>query len=156
MPQKKKEVKSLLELRLLAEDFLCALGGQPRKTNATLVTLSGELGSGKTAFTKEAASLLGIVEMITSPTFILEKLYPIPTDSLMGNRFTKLIHIDAYRLESPEELKALDFTGIMENPFNLIFLEWPERVATVLPADAIKISFEYVSESVRVISGTEL
>lgn len=148
-----REVTSLAELRLLANDFLRELAFRLAQEGATFVTLSGELGSGKTAFTKEVAHLLGITETVTSPTFILEKFYPIPDGSLIGTKFTTLVHIDAYRLESAEELRALDLKTLLENPTNLIFLEWPERVAEGLPKNAIELSFEYVNEAVRRVSG---
>lgn len=152
----KREIKSLEELHIFAEEFLRKVLSRPTKNSATLVLLSGELGSGKTAFTKEVANLLGIEETITSPTFILEKIYPIPAGSLAEGRFTTLIHIDAYRLEKPEELKALDLDTLVTNPKNLIFFEWPERGGALLPADAIKFSFEYVNESVRSVSGADV
>ncbi len=144
------------ELHIFAEEFLHKLVALPVKNSATFVALSGELGSGKTAFTKEVANLLGITETITSPTFILEKIYPIPVGSLVEGRFTTLIHIDAYRLEKPEEIKALDLDALVANTKNLIFFEWPERAGTLLPVDGIKLSFEYVNESVRSVSGVDL
>ena len=152
----KREIKSLEELHAFAEEFLRKLTALPAKNSATLVLLSGELGSGKTAFTKEVASLLGIKETITSPTFILEKIYQIPSGSLARERFSALVHIDAYRLERPEELKALDLKTLLADSKNLIFFEWPERAKGELPSDAPKLSFEYVNESVRLVSGSHL
>lgn len=148
----KNEVKNLEELRAVAEGFLRSLGEMPAKETATVVGLSGELGAGKTAFTKCIASVLGITEVVTSPTFILEKVYIIPRGKVLGGRFTKLIHIDAYRLEGGKEMKALDWEAILADEHNLILLEWPEQVKDALPKDMIKISFHYVSEGVRSIT----
>ena len=149
-----KNVASLEELRLLAEGFLRNISELPSSENAMVVGLSGDLGAGKTAFTKCIASALGITELVTSPTFILEKVYIIPRGSVVGSRFTKLIHIDAYRLHSAGEMKALDWDDLLRDEKNLILLEWPEQVHEALPKDMIKLSFEYENEHVRNISGS--
>lgn len=149
----KQETKNLEELRAVAEGFLKILTQKPSKDTAVVVGLSGDLGAGKTAFTKCVASILGIAEVVTSPTFILEKIYIIPRGSIMGGRFTKLIHIDAYRLEEAKEMRALDWDAILLDEHNLILIEWPEHVEGALPKDTIKISFEYASEGVRRVIG---
>jgi len=97
--------------------------------HAALITLQGDLGAGKTAFTKELATILGITEHITSPTFVLAKEY-----KLKDQKFEKLIHIDAYRLEKGEDLGPVGFEGLLKNSNNLVVLEWPERVEESLPA----------------------
>ncbi len=100
------------------------------KDMATIVTLSGDLGAGKTALVQHIAREFGIDEAVTSPTFILEKVYTLETP-IRG--FKRIVHIDAYRLESDEELKHLGWSEISTETSNLIFLEWPERVAGMLP-----------------------
>ena len=149
----KKEVKNFEELRAVAEGFLKILMQKPPKDTATVVGLSGDLGAGKTAFTKCIASILGITEIVTSPTFILEKIYIIPRGSIVDERFTKLIHIDAYRLNEGKEMQALDWAALLLDEHNLILLEWPEHVESALPKDTIKLSFEYASEGVRRVTG---
>ncbi len=148
----KKEVKNLEELRAVAEAFLGEIAGSPEKETATVVGLSGDLGAGKTAFVKCVASILGITELVTSPTFILEKVYIIPRGSVVGERFTKLIHIDAYRLEGGKEMRALDWNSLLLDEHNLIFMEWPEKVEDALPEDMMKLTFEYAREGVRSIT----
>ena len=149
----KNEVKNLEELRIVAGRFLRAIAEKPVKETATVVGLSGDLGAGKTAFVKCVASILGINEVVTSPTFILEKVYIIPRGSVLGEKFTKLIHIDAYRLESGKEMVSLDWGSLLLDENNLIFLEWPEKVKETLPADIIGLSLEYADEKVRRITG---
>ena len=151
-----KEVKNLGELRVLAEKLLRDLATRPQEGKATVVGLSGDLGAGKTAFTKCVASLLGITEVVTSPTFILEKVYIIQRGSLVGERFTKLIHIDAYRLHSASEMRALDWEALLADEHNLILIEWPEQVKEVMPEDMVTLSFEYVDEGVRRVGGDYL
>jgi tRNA threonylcarbamoyladenosine biosynthesis protein TsaE len=148
-----KEVKNIEELQAVAESFLQTLAKAPTKDMATVFGLSGDLGAGKTAFTKCVAEVLGIKDTVTSPTFILEKVYDIPHHGVVGESFKKLVHIDAYRLEKGEEMKALGWKELLADKQNLILLEWPEQVESALPEDMIKISFEFVSEDVRRISG---
>lgn len=114
---------------------------------ATMIGLSGDLGSGKTTFVKAAAAALGVEQTVTSPTFVIEKIY-----KLEGQPFARLVHIDAYRLESSRELEALGFATLLEDPQNLIFIEWPERVKDVLPADMHTIRFTFIDETTREIS----
>lgn len=130
---------SLEELQAEAGRFAASLA--PHSGHATLVTLSGELGAGKTSFTQGIARSLGVAENVTSPTFVLEKVY-----DLKGQKFTRLVHIDAYRLEGPSALRPLGFDALYADPATLIVLEWPERVADALPADAIRIALSVVPE----------
>lgn len=119
----------------------------PRAGTATLITLSGELGAGKTTFTQALARSLGVTEPVTSPTFVLEKVYELPESAA----FSTLVHIDAYRLEGDRSLEPLDFTTLMQDPGTLILLEWPEMVATQLPAPAARLRLEVAGEG-RTIS----
>lgn len=95
------------------------------KPHAVLVCLSGDLGAGKTTLVQEIARCLEIKEDVISPTYTLMKSYPIHSNSI----FKKLIHIDAYRIESNEEFSRLGWDEIISDPENLIFLEWPEKVS---------------------------
>ncbi|HFC10816.1 MAG TPA: tRNA (adenosine(37)-N6)-threonylcarbamoyltransferase complex ATPase subunit type 1 TsaE [Candidatus Kaiserbacteria bacterium] len=115
---------------------------------ATLVTLSGELGAGKTAFVKGIAKALGVTNRVTSPTFVLEKKYRLP--SISGeNKFKNLVHIDAYRLENGSALSTLGFDELMSNPKNLILLEWPEQVSDALPKPSVHIEIKILPDESR-------
>ncbi|MBI3634477.1 MAG: tRNA (adenosine(37)-N6)-threonylcarbamoyltransferase complex ATPase subunit type 1 TsaE [Candidatus Yonathbacteria bacterium] len=149
---RKKTIKNLEEMRVFAEDFLRKLSAEPRKDHATVVGLSGNLGAGKTAFVKSVASVLSITDVITSPTFVLKKIYAIPQESIFGKSFSKLVHIDAYRLESGDEMSPLGWDCVCADSANLVLLEWPEQVASAMPKDMITISFEYVDEGVRKVN----
>ena len=85
-----------------------------------IIALSGPLGAGKTTLTKEIAGLLGVVENIISPTYVLETEYRIPnTDRLF-------IHIDCYRMETGDELIRLGIEKrIKQN--NIIVIEWADK-----------------------------
>lgn len=116
-------------------------------TEATVVALHGELGAGKTTFSQEVGKLLGVAENMHSPTFVIMKVYEIDFHG-----FKKLIHIDAYRLEKESELLHLGWEEIIKEPENLVLIEWPEKVAGLIPRDAKRISFKHVNESTREIN----
>jgi L-threonylcarbamoyladenylate synthase len=84
--------------------------------------LQGEMGSGKTIFTKGLARSMGITELVTSPTFALENIYQI-----RDSKF-QLHHFDAWRLENSNELLALGFSDLIKNK-SVISIEWAERVS---------------------------
>ena len=136
--------KSLEETKKIAHDFLITVDVADR---AVVVALAGDLGSGKTTFTKAVAEELGVADTITSPTFVIEKI-----NELSSQKFKHLIHIDAYRLERAEELVHLGWNEIISDPSNLILIEWPERVPGIIPENARKISFKFIDETTREIS----
>lgn len=137
---------SLTAFEAEAASFARSLKRHPER--ATFVALSGELGAGKTTFVKIVARELGIERIITSPTFVLEKIYLLPE----GQAFERLIHIDAYRLERGGDLMALGFDELMQDSGNLILLEWPERVESRLPRSAIPIKLIVRSDDARIVS----
>jgi tRNA threonylcarbamoyladenosine biosynthesis protein TsaE len=146
---------SIEETNHIAHEWLSSLAVTYSQNNtATIVGLSGNLGSGKTAFTKAVAEVLGITENVTSPTFVLMKKYGI--EFLSPNfKFLKeqtfpwkyLIHIDAYRLEDGESLKALEWDNLISHKDNLILIEWPEQVGITNFAPQCHISFEAMEET---------
>jgi tRNA threonylcarbamoyladenosine biosynthesis protein TsaE len=138
--------KSLEETEQIARKFLENIS-QIKNNKAVTVGFFGDLGSGKTTFTQFVGKLLGVKEVMTSPTFVIEKIYNL--DGQFG--FEKLIHIDAYRLESGRELLSLNFEETLKDSKNIILIEWPERVEDVLPTDMIKTNFKFVSEFEREI-----
>ncbi|MCX6786242.1 MAG: tRNA (adenosine(37)-N6)-threonylcarbamoyltransferase complex ATPase subunit type 1 TsaE [Candidatus Kaiserbacteria bacterium] len=140
-------IKTLTELDEEAAHFVA--GFVPKKDGATLVTLSGELGAGKTAFTKAVAKALGVIETVNSPTFVLEKIYQLGSEA---SKFKRLIHIDAYRLESGKDLAPLGFDETMRDSGNLILLEWPEKISDVLPRPAVRIYITALPDGSRTIS----
>lgn len=107
------------------------------KERALVVCLSGNLGAGKTAFTKAIARHLGIKETVNSPTFVIMKKYPI---NLEGYKF--MFHLDAYRLKDENELLLLGFEEIINNKEHLVFIEWPENVKKIIPSHA---NYIYIS-----------
>jgi len=124
----------LLELPALARSVLSGLAP---KSKATVVALRGDLGAGKTTFTQALARELGITGTVQSPTYVLMKKYEIKKVS----PFKTLVHIDAYRLEKPEEFSALRPEEFLNDPSCLVVVEWPERLGGVLPQPSLTLDF---------------
>jgi tRNA threonylcarbamoyladenosine biosynthesis protein TsaE len=142
---------SLADTEKMAEMLISYLSSRfltQQPSVSVVIGLSGDLGSGKTAFTKCVAGSLGVKSPITSPTFVIQKRYPIEKDDFP---FKTLVHIDAYRLENARELEMLDFKKDLEDPTVLMMIEWPEKVIEALPPDTIMLRFAFVSEHVRTI-----
>lgn len=135
--------KSLADTAGVAENVLKNLS---KNKQAVVLALYGDLGSGKTTFVQEFGKLLGVKSSMQSPTFIIIKSYP-----LVANRFSLLCHIDAYRLDEPEELASLGWGELVKNPENIIAIEWAERVEKILPKDCVRIRFKFIDETTREI-----
>lgn len=96
-----------------------------------LVLLSGDLGAGKTTLAQGVGSALGVRGRVSSPTFVIARAHPCP------GRGPGLIHVDAYRLESLEEVDALDLEASMEDCVTLV--EWGRGKVEALAADRLEI-----------------
>ncbi len=99
-----------------------------------LVLLSGPLGSGKTTLTQGIGVGLGVRGQVASPTFIIARVHPSLTDG------PPLVHVDAYRLGSMEELDALDLDAGLEESVTVV--EWGEGIAEVLAEDRLEVELE--------------
>ena len=101
------------------------------------LALSGQLGTGKTTFVKGLARGWGIRKSVASPTFNLYRIYE-------GDR--RLIHFDAYRLDSPEAADDLLIEDFLQSPYCLV-VEWPEKVAGWVPSPRMDLFFSIVDEN---------
>lgn len=119
---------------------------------ATVLALTGDLGSGKTTFVQGLVKGLGIKQRIVSPTFIIMRTYRINLKPQTLN-FKTLHHIDLYRLEDKieAELKNLGIEEIFSDQGNLVVIEWAEKMKDFLPADTIWIKFGNIGEDQRKI-----
>lgn len=114
-------------------------------SRAKVILLDGDLGAGKTTFTKALAEVLGInSDDVHSPTFILKKTYD--TNHPL---FTKLVHIDAYRFTHPSEAGVLRLEDDIKDPQTIIVVEWPSKM-NYIKSD-IEITFNVVDENTREI-----
>lgn len=107
-----------------------------------VVALYGDLGGGKTQFTKGIAKGLGVKDNIISPTFVIRRDYE-------GEKLN-LLHYDFYRFEVPDE-ELIESLGEGTSIENVTVIEWAERVEKYLPKDVVKVTFKYVGENEREI-----
>ncbi len=135
------------EMERLAQELAASIVSSPE--GATVVTFSGDLGAGKTTLVQAIAKELGVTEQVTSPTFIIERVYALPQNT---RGFSRLVHIDAYRLEGAHELEHLGWKELLADPGNLILIEWPERVAECIPSGAKRVTLEYVDDATRQVN----
>lgn len=101
-----------------------------------ILALSGELGAGKTAFTKLLLKNSGVRKTVTSPTFVLM----IPYEA-KGKTF---YHLDLYRLEGFKALEAMGMEDVWGKKENVVIIEWADKIKKHLPKKAIEIHFEIV------------
>lgn len=132
---------------------------KPSNDGATLIALEGDLGSGKTAFTKSVAKSLGIDEHVSSPTFTIAKFYALDCESATEDKtehahphFHELVHIDAYRMEDPNEADVLRLPEMMKDSGKLILVEWPEQLGEHLPKPNMALRFKFIDEATRSIT----
>lgn len=144
-------INNLVELAVFAEAMVAALRAKAIAGNGALVVaLSGDLGAGKTTLVQLLAKYLGVSEIVTSPTFTIMKAYGTKDDT-----FSRLVHMDAYRIESLEELRPLHIAEIFSAEGTLFCIEWAEKIAKALPEDIVYLDIKTTGE-VRQITLTGL
>ncbi|MDD5099251.1 MAG: tRNA (adenosine(37)-N6)-threonylcarbamoyltransferase complex ATPase subunit type 1 TsaE [Candidatus Colwellbacteria bacterium] len=126
------------ETRKVAKEIASAI--KPQKEGAFVIYLSGDLGSGKTTFVKGFLSTFGIKNRIVSPTFNIFKRY-----SIKKIKFKNIYHFDCYRIKNGKELDILGFKEIINNPLNIVLIEWPENIGR-RARPSLRISFKYLPE----------
>lgn len=114
------------------------------------IWLSGDLGAGKTTFTRYFLRALGHTGAVKSPTFTLVEPY------LINDK--PIYHSDLYRLNDPEELELMGFFEYFDEPNSLVIIEWASRATSILPKPDILIEFKKLDNDDRmaVITGIEL
>ena len=117
-----------------------------KKEKPQVLTLYGELGSGKTTFVQGLAKAIGIPRRIVSPTFILMRRYPLTIKN-----FSWLYHIDLYRLETEADLADLGLPEIFADPAAIVAIEWAERLKPSLPKNRTDISFTIKNEERKIL-----
>jgi len=109
-----------------------------------LITLSGELGAGKTTLVQHLGKLLNIKKHINSPSFVLMKQYSIPAKK---NRYLVLNHADFYRAKN---VRSEFLSAAFDDPQALTIIEWPEKIKN-LPATQLAIHIEVLKNKKRKI-----
>ena len=106
-----------------------------------VLALTGDLGSGKTAFTKGLAKALGIKKTVQSPTFLLMKCYPVLQPTTYNLR--TLCHVDAYRIKNERELVNIGFGEMLDDPAVVAVVEWADLVKKIIPKRAVWMNFSH-------------
>lgn len=126
-------VNNLEETKNLAVEFAGTL-----KTG-DCVLLNGDLGAGKTTFTQFVFASLGVKDVVNSPTFAILKSYQ--------GKFT-FHHFDTYRITTEEAIEA-GFDEIINSNDSVVFIEWSENVAPLLPKNTITINIKLLENGAR-------
>jgi len=139
--------KSAQETKEAGKRFAASLIEGQKKT--LTVGLVGELGAGKTTFVQGFAEGLGITTRVISPSFILMRKFNVP-----GDRFSHFYHVDLYRLEEnvAGEVKNIGLDDVWEKKGNIVFIEWAEKVADMIPNTSYQISFKIINKDERRIA----
>jgi tRNA threonylcarbamoyladenosine biosynthesis protein TsaE len=111
-----------------------------------IICFQGDLGAGKTTFIQAILGYFKAKKPYTSPTFVIMKKYEIENCVIIKN----IYHIDAYRIDSLS-LQELGWEELLQDPKNLILLEWPEKVIEIIPKEAQYVDIKWISENSREI-----
>jgi tRNA threonylcarbamoyladenosine biosynthesis protein TsaE len=132
------ELKSLSDLNIVADKFLRLMKGKK------VFAFFGPMGVGKTTFIKALCNELGVIEIVTSPTFALINEY------LTGSNEV-IYHFDFYRIEKIEEVYDLGYEDYFYSG-NYCFIEWPEKVAELLPENVVYVNIVENTDGSRTIN----
>ena len=135
------QISSESELQAFANDFAQQL------ELPTVVELVGDVGVGKTTFTRYLAAALGIKTPVTSPSFTISKRYAFTKN----HQPCTLIHYDFYRLSDPG-LMADDLAENLTAPHTLVVVEWADSVANLLPPNRHRLHFTLQPDGSRLIT----
>lgn len=132
--------KSVEETKNIAANFAAELNG------GDVISLSGNLGSGKTTFVQGLAEGLGVGKKVTSPTFVIIKEY-----STIKN--FSLVHVDLYRISSYSEAESAGLSSYLGENNKVCVVEWGEKISEFLPDKTKFLKFRFVNENTREIKG---
>jgi tRNA threonylcarbamoyladenosine biosynthesis protein TsaE len=113
-------------------------------TPGDIVSLTGDLGAGKTCFVQGAARALGVTDPVASPTFVLVREY-------RGSM--PVYHVDIYRLDRFQEVLDLGFEDLLD-PSGVVFIEWGDAIDTLLPASRLEVRLTAPQDDRRVLRFT--
>ena len=108
----------------------------------TVVLLCGDLGAGKTVFSRGFARGLGVTEPVSSPTYTIVQEYELGSGS-------RLYHMDLYRIGDEHAALGFGVDEFLNEPGAISLVEWPERIAGLLPDDAVRVELKHRSPEER-------
>lgn len=130
-------IDSLDHIQQAAQEFIKNMG------KGRVFAFYGKMGAGKTTFIKAICEVLGVEDVITSPTFSLVNEYTAGDGS-------SIYHFDFYRIKKIEEVYDMGYEDYFDSG-NLCFLEWPELIEDLLPEDATKVTITVQDDGSRVV-----
>ena len=131
-------LKSLSDLNIVADKFLRLLKDQK------VFAFFGPMGVGKTTFIKALCNELGVVEIVTSPTFALVNEY-------QTNQGDVIYHFDFYRIEKIEEVYDFGYEDYFFSG-NYCFIEWPDKIAEILPKNVVFVQMLENADGTRTLN----
>lgn len=130
-------IHSLQRIHDAAHRFIEAMGDN------TVFAMYGKMGAGKTTFIKAVCECLGVEDVINSPTFAIVNEYRSSSSEL-------IYHFDFYRIKKLEEVYDMGYEDYFYSGA-LCFIEWPELIEELLPAEAVKVTIEEQEDGSRLI-----
>ncbi|EEX54300.1 tRNA (adenosine(37)-N6)-threonylcarbamoyltransferase complex ATPase subunit type 1 TsaE [Hoylesella loescheii] len=132
-------ITSLAQIHNVAKQFIDNIG------TGKVFAFYGKMGSGKTTFIKAICEELGVTDVITSPTFAIVNEYHSEQTS------KPIFHFDFYRIKKLEEVYDMGYEDYFYSG-SLCFLEWPELIEEILPADVVKVKIEEQADGSRTVT----
>ena len=112
--------------------------------NNKVIALHGEMGAGKTTFTNSFCKALGVIDVVSSPTFSIINVYETKNDNT-------IYHLDLYRLKNEEEAINAGVEDCLYSG-NICLVEWPDKLPTIFPEETLHINFELIDDTKRRIT----
>ena len=113
-----------------------------KNVNRDIILITGEVGTGKTTLIKEYCKLIGVEEIVNSPTYTLINEYQ--------NKRGKIVHMDLYRVKDINEINELGLFEYLEN--NIVIIEWPEIILKMIDIKYSMINITFINEKERKLS----
>ena len=113
-----------------------------KNVNHDIILITGEVGTGKTTLIKEYCKLIGVEEIVNSPTYTLINEYQ--------NKRGKIVHMDLYRVKDINEINELGLFEYLEN--NIVIIEWPEIILKMIDIKYSMINIAFINEKERKLS----
>ena len=133
----KLTIHSIEDITPAAQEFIAAMGDN------TVFAFYGKMGAGKTTFIKAVCQALGVTDVINSPTFAIVNEYLDGQDS-------PIYHFDFYRIKRQQEVLDIGYEDYIYSGC-VCFMEWPELIEDLLPADAVRVTITQQEDGTRVI-----
>jgi tRNA threonylcarbamoyladenosine biosynthesis protein TsaE len=139
------------ETKKLGQEFVKKILHAHDANSALVIALYGDLGAGKTTFVQGVAQGLDIQQRIISPTFIIVRKYDVSIKyQVSGIKY--FYHIDLYRTESEKDLEGVGIKEILSDSEAVVFIEWAEKLGSLLPQKRWEVRLEHLEGDRRKIS----